>query len=185
MIWIRCCICCAVSVSALSVSTAEAQLFGRQNGMVRCNLLRLKSRSVTPLNHLVCSPLNEIVSGSSEVSECVTETMTYTVQVPRIETKSYTVSDPSSQIKEDLKRVKEKLDTIQPGQDPSLKSLQEELREIKELLKKTTNSTSDVLRRIEVSEKIVERMIMSQDLTSRDIVDSQPLDGTLIAQDKR
>lgn len=111
--------------------------------------------------------------------------MTYTVQVPRIETKSYTVSDPSSQIKEDLKRVKEKLDTIQPGQDPSLKSLQEELREIKELLKKTTNSTSDVLRRIEVSEKIVERMIMSQDLTSRDIVDSQPLDGTLIAQDKR
>lgn len=186
MIWFRFCFCCALSVSAFSVSTAEAQLFGRQNGLLNCNLIhRLQSRSVNPSQRLVCSPSDEVVCVPNEMAEYATESTTCTVQVPRTVTKTYSASDSSSQIKEDIKRVKEKLDLIQPRQETSLKSLQDELREIKEMLKKTTNSTSEVLRRLEASERLVESMIRAEEHNSSDVVEARPVDGPRLAQDLR
>ena len=70
------------------------------------------------------------------------------------QTKTYTVYDPTAQIKEDIKRVKDKLDAIQPGPDPSLKKLQNDLQEIKELLKKNPNPTTQILERVESCEQI-------------------------------
>ena len=116
------------------------------------------------------------------MAEYATESTTCTVQVPRTVTKTYSASDSSSQIKEDIKRVKEKLDLIQPRQETSLKSLQDELREIKEMLKKTTNSTSEVLRRLEASERLVESMIRADEHNSSDVVEARPVDGPRLAQ---
>jgi hypothetical protein len=186
MIWVRFCFCCTLSASAFSVSTVEAQLLGRQNGLLNCNLVhRLQSRSGNPSQRHVCSPSDEVICVPNEMAGYATESTTYTVQVPRTVTESYSASDSSSQIKEDIKRVKEKLDLIQPRQETSLKSLQDELREIKEMLKKTTNSTSEVLRRLEVSERLVESMIHAEEHDLSDVVETRPVDGLRLAQDLR
>jgi hypothetical protein len=186
MIWVRFCFCCTLSASAFSVSTVEAQLLGRQNGLLNCNLIhRLQSRTANPSQRLVCLPTDEVICVPNAMAGYTTESTTCTGQVLRTVTESYSVSDSSSQIKEDIKRVKEKLDLIQPGQETSLKSLQEELQEIKEMLKKTTNSTSEVLRRLEVSERLVESMIRAAEHNASDVVETRPVDDLRLAQDLR
>jgi septal ring factor EnvC (AmiA/AmiB activator) len=105
----------------------------------------------------------------------------YTVE----QTKSYTVSDPTAQLKEDIKRVKDKLDTIQPGPDPSLKKLQDDLKEIKDLLKKTPTPTSRVRDRVDNCERLVASMVQREYREWLDAAEQRRVQAKLISHDSR
>jgi hypothetical protein len=202
MTWVRLCFFCACGLSSFSAHTAQAQLFRRHHRVGECCPIN-RGQTYPIYTVQSCersSAQSSVICASQElIGDCVcttaplgevnatscscAETLTCTEQVPYAETKSFTASDPSSQIKEDIKRVKEKLDSIQPGQDPSLKKLQDDLREIKEMLKRNTNSSTEILNRVEESQRLVESIINGPERKWHDSTRTRHVQARLIAHD--
>lgn len=194
----------SVALLSTTASPVEAQLFRRSIKAVpqnvatshcvdacqtplRCSYdaIACDSSRYYSMNVIGTTPNCEPLTSTVCVDSCIAY-QTCEVSVPYKVMEPRTVSGdvPGTELREEIKRVKSKLDSIQPGPNPSLQKLQDDLREIKELLKKNATPTSGLIRRVEEAERIVRSVLLNESRKWMDESASKSVIASLVSIDR-